>query len=354
MSRLCPTNRGASTLPACAFPSRWQRWRPPSVAPESEPEPRDDALERQAPDYGHPAGEPVPPGLVYADGILRPDPATPPDLVRERDPQWMERLAHDPRLPAIVADLLSLPEVRNAFVAIWDPATDPDTRSSAQVFLRRALLAGSELLDAPGFTVNARYAFLGRAVARELFARYDVAEPPPDHVQALFGLGPLEPVLLQAVPPWAPTGQPLIISPGDIVLKFRAASRPERDPYDLLVTAIQDSFGYTPDTRVKQRGGRRSIADDPAKADQARTAARLARMGLSGSQIAAVLGWVQLGDTGREKKYAKRVDDYVAAGIELIPPGSPEWEATRRLPALGSPIRQSVRTWMDLKEPRQG
>ncbi|MDP9471857.1 MAG: hypothetical protein M3Q71_14550 [Chloroflexota bacterium] len=322
------------------------------MAPEPEPGPRDDALECQAPDYGHPAGEPVPAGLVYADGILRPDPTISPDLVRERDPQWTERLARDPRLPAIVADLLSLPEVRDALVAIWDPATDPDTRSAAQAFLWRALLAGSELLDAPGFTITARSAFLGREVVRELFAHYGATEPSPDFLEDLFG--PLEPVLLQAVPPWAPTGQPLTISPGDIVLKFRAASRPERDRYEILVTEIQRSFGHTPAAGAKDRGGRRSIADDPVKAEQAKATAKLARMGLTGSQIAAVLGWVQPGDTGREKKYAKRVDDYVAAGIELIPPGSPEWEATRRLPALGSPIRRSVRAWMDLKGPRQG
>lgn len=327
------------------------------MAPEPEPGPRDDTLERQAPDYGHPAGESVPPGLVYGDGILRPDPANPPDRVRERDPQWTERLARDPRLPAIVADLLSLPEVPGALVAIWDPATDPDTRSAAQVFLRRALLAGSELLDAPGFTINARYAFLGRAVARELFARYDVAEPPPDHVQALFGLGPLEPVLLQAVPPWAPTGQPLTISPGNIVLKFRAASEPERRPYQTLVTEIQKWFGYTQATGAKNRGGQRSIADDPPKAEQAKAAAKLARIGLTGPQIAFVLGWLEPGETGEEKKHEKRVDDYVKAGIELIPPRSPEWDTTLRLPMVRSvrrPLRRSVRAWMNPKEPPEG
>ncbi|MDP9355976.1 MAG: hypothetical protein M3R02_11990, partial [Chloroflexota bacterium] len=232
------------------------------MAPEPEPGPRDDAPERQTPDDGHPAGEPVPPGLVYAGGVLRPDPAIPPDRVRERDPQWTERLARDPRLPAIVADLLSLPEVRHAFAAIWDPATDPDTRVAAQVFLRRALLASSELLDAPGFTIGARCAFLGREVVRELFAHYGTTEPSSDFLERLFG--PLEPVLLQAVPPWAPTGQPLTISPGDIVLKFRAASEPERRPYQTLVTKIQAWFGYTPATGTKNRGGQRSIADDPS------------------------------------------------------------------------------------------
>ncbi|MDP9472459.1 MAG: hypothetical protein M3Q71_17620, partial [Chloroflexota bacterium] len=302
------------------------------MAPEPEPGPRDDAPERQTPDDGHPAGEPVPPGLVYAGGVLRPDPAIPPDRVRERDPQWTERLARDPRLPAIVADLLSLPEVRHAFAAIWDPATDPDTRVAAQVFLRRALLASSELLDAPGFTIGARCAFLGREVVRELFAHYGTTEPSSDFLERLFG--PLEPVLLQAVPPWAPTGQPLTISPGDIVLKFRAASEPERRPYQTLVTKIQAWFGYTPATGTKNRGGQRSIADDPSKAEQAKAAAKLARMGLTGPQIAFVLGWLEPGETGEEKKHEKRVDDYVKAGIELIPPRSPEWDTTLRLPMV--------------------
>ncbi len=221
--------------------------------------------------------------------------------------------------------------------------------------LWQILHVGADLLDAPGVTLGARMAFLGRAVLREFFAHHGAAEPSPDYVQARFGFGgPLEPVLLQAVPPWAPEGQPLTISPGDIVLKFRAASQTERESYDTLIHTIQKWFGYTSATGAKERGGRRRIGDDPVKADQARTAARLARMGLSGPEIAGALGWVQPGDTGREKKYAKRVDDYIVAGIELTPPGTPEWEAMRSLSPFRPPTRPSVLAWMDPKEPPEG
>ncbi len=324
------------------------------MAPEPEPEPREDTPERQAPDYGHPAGEPVPPGLVYVDGFLRPDPATPPDLVLERNPQWTERLATDPRLPAIVAGLLTQSAVRDTIVAVLDPATEPEARAVARHSLWRILHVGADLLEAPGVALGARIAFLGRAVLREFFAHYGAAEPSPDYVRGLFGFGPLEPVLLLAIPPWVPTGQASTINPGDIVLTFRAASWTERESYDTLITEIQKWFGYTPATGAKERGGRRRIGDDPVKADQARTAARLAWMGLTGPEIAGALGWVQPGDTGREKKYAKRADDYVAAGIELTPPGTPEWEATRRLSPVRRPTRPSVLAWMDPKEPPEG
>ncbi len=324
------------------------------MVPEPEPGPRDDALERQAPDYGHPTGEPVPPGLVYVNGVLRSDPATLPDLVLERNPQWTERLAADPRLPAIVDGLLAQSAVRDTIVAVLDSATDPEARDVARHSLWRILHVGADLLDAPGVARGARIAFLGRAVLQELFARYGAAESLPDYVPALFGFGPLEPVLLLALPPWAPMGQPLAIYPGDIVLIFRAASWTERESYDTLIAEIQKWFGYTRATGAKERGGRRRIGDDPVKADQARTAAQLAWMGLTGPEIAGALGWVQPGDTGREKKYAKRADDYVAAGIELTPPGTPEWEATRRLSPVRRPTRPSVLAWMDPKEPPEG
>ncbi len=320
------------------------------MAPEPEPRPRDDDTpEGQPSDDGRPSAPPVPPGLVLDGGLLRPDEKALAPIIAARQAKWWAELERIPDLAAVLDELLAQPEVQLFAQSIVEATASVPT--GLGTFLRprlrrqfeAALLAAAYRLDADHIPAIHRQLFLLIKALHALAPQLGDAALSPAQLASLVGL--LEPVDLRANPPGSGLVHALPLRPGEIVMRFTAASGPERDPYDLLVTEIQDSFGYA---KAKDRGGRRR------RAGQAKTAAKLARMGLTGPQIAAFLGWPEPGETGQEKKYEKRVNDYVQEGIDLIPPGSAEWETTRRLPTLRPPRRRSVRVWMDLKGPPEG
>ncbi len=131
------------------------------------------------------------------------------------------------------------------------------------------------------------------------------------------------------------TGRPLPmpdLAHGEIVVRFTRASRRERGAYDTPIENMQQEMGHV---ERKDKGSRPSIDEDPAKAEQAKAAFKLAWMGLSTTEIAAFFGW-----EGTEKANEKRVSEYVDVGIRLMSTDQRSWPAGRPVPRLRQPRRQ--------------
>ncbi|MDP9357356.1 MAG: hypothetical protein M3Q71_13280 [Chloroflexota bacterium] len=121
------------------------------------------------------------------------------------------------------------------------------------------------------------------------------------------------------------------LRPGEFVMRFTRASGRDRDAYTSLITEMQAALEY-PTTGGGI--GRPTIKEDPAMAEQAKAALKLAWMGLSNDAIASFFGW-----PGSDEAIAKRVADYIAAGAELLNVSDPQWPGAHSVPRLRRPQR---------------
>lgn len=243
----------------------------------------------------------------------RPDPQHPQHPYQQelrRRPQVQRALEQSPEFATFVAQMK--PSVRqrvNQYQAAGRGIASLETQREAYAWLDNVQsnverIARTHRL--PGVNPEIAYHWL-------------MSQLMPPHILAR-NLVPIEPVTL------------MIGRDGVITMRFGAASQRERERYAPLIELAQQALGYPKDT-----GGNRAIAYDPAGNERARTAAKLAWMGMSNAEIAAFFEW----PTGRAGE--KRADDHIATGKALLNDEQSAWpEQPEAIPTVRTHRRSGM------------
>jgi hypothetical protein len=209
-----------------------------------------------------------------------------------RRPHLVKALQQSPELAAFVAEVKPAARRRIAqYKAAGRGMASRETQREAYVWLERLQH------DIQGIATEHRPS----GVDPEIAYHWLMGQLIPPHILARH-LVPIEPVTL------------LIDRHGVLHMRFTAASQRERERYGPLIELAQQALGYP-----KDAGGNRAIADDPAGNERARTAAKLAWMGLTNAEIADFFEW----PAGRAGE--KRAEDHIATGKALLAEEESMW-----------------------------
>ncbi len=258
-------------------------------------------------------------GWILSDeGIASPNRShpkgAPGSRVDEIAPRLRAELDNDPAIQEATRTLLETFAERGR--AVFDhlddqypDLTDEDLHPAVAAFLESLVPAAwsqAVNVSTPGSTVEGRVIYFVKRVCSELGLKGDPWLPSP--VNLIVNINH---------PGWL-----IPLHPGEIAMTFTTATQEDRDAYTSLIRQAQEALGYEPN-----KGGRRRIEDDKVAAEQAKTVAKLAWMGLSTAEIGAFFAWKDkaTGDPITPKAVEHRVADYLERGKTLLAREDPEW-----------------------------